>query len=82
MLEYYFTFRSVTTAQRAAELLSGFGITNKLCRTPKSMAGRGCGYSLRICQLWAGEAATLLRREAVSFQRIYQPGDPPTEVDL
>lgn len=82
MNEYYFTFRSITTAQLAAAALDRAGIPHVLLRTPKAMAGQGCGYSLRIAQMRAEQAARLLRQENITFQRIYQPGEIPVEVRL
>ena len=48
MHEYYFTFRSITTAQRARELLRRQKLPGVLLRTPKAMALQGCGHSLRV----------------------------------
>ena len=79
-MEQYITFRSITTAQRASALLMRNGIRHKLMRTPKSMAGNGCGYSLKLDGYWASAAAELFLREGIGYQRIYEPGDPPTEV--
>lgn len=82
MKDYYFTFRSITTARLAAAVLQRAGIPQTLLRTPKSMAGQGCGYSLRLPQNRGSEAAALLRRENLRFQRIYLPAEPPVEVML
>ena len=42
------TFRSVTPAQRAEQLLRRAGVRCELHRTPRYLAQQGCGYSLRI----------------------------------
>ena len=68
---YYVTFRSVTFAQRAEQLLQKNGIRSTLLRTPRWMEAQGCGYSLR---LWTHDIRTpvdLLRRNQVNFQRVY-----------
>jgi len=68
---YYITFRSVTFAQRAEQLLQKNGIRSTLLRTPRWMEVQGCGYSLR---LWTNDIRTpvvLLRRNQVNFQRVY-----------
>ena len=82
MHEYYFTFRSITTAQRARELLRRQKLPGVLLRTPKAMAVQGCGHSLRVPAGAAEQAARLRRQEEIRFQRRYLPGDPPTEVYL
>lgn len=82
MNDYYFTFRSITTARLAGAVLQRAGISYTLLRTPKSMAGQGCGYSLRLRQSQGGEAAAALRRAEVRFQRIYLQAEPPVEVIL
>ena len=77
---YYVTFRSVTHAQRAEQILKRESIRTTLLRTPKWMETKGCGYSLRI---WTNDIAwpvRLLRREQVPMQRVYiQTGDGTLE---
>ena len=82
MTAYYFTFRSVTTAQRAADCLRQAFILHTLTRTPKAMATQGCGYSLRVACVRSAEAASELRQAGIAWQRIYEPGEPPREVEL
>lgn len=85
MNDYYFTFRSITTAQTGAAALQAAGLRHVLLRTPKVMAQQGCGYSLRVAAAWAAQAAQCLRQAGASYQRIYQqaaPGDAPVEVVL
>ena len=48
MKNYYITFRSVTYAQQAEQILRRAGINCILLRTSRKMAMRGCGYSLRL----------------------------------
>ena len=48
MKSYYITFRSVTYAQQGEQILRRAGINCILMRTPRKMAMRGCGYSLRL----------------------------------
>ena len=68
---YYVTFRSVTHGQRGEKLLKHQGIRCSLQRTPKWMETRGCGYSLRIWTEDISQSLEILRREKVTFQRIY-----------
>lgn len=81
-MEHYITFRSLTTAQRASALLQRYGIAHRLQRTPKSMAGLGCGYSLKLAGWRSLEAVQLFREDGIAYQRVYQSGNPPTEVPV
>ena len=48
MYEYYFTFLSVTAAQRGMTDLLQRGIYAELVRTPRRVAENGCGYALKV----------------------------------
>ena len=71
MNESYITFRSVTYAQRGEILLKRTGVACMLQRTPKVLAEKGCGYSLRIQTRDAMAAVTILREHFVSFGKLY-----------
>lgn len=71
---YYITFRSVTFAQRGERLLQKRGIRCALLRTPKWMAEKGCGYSLRLWTSDVGPALDLLRQEQVPLGKVYIQG--------
>ena len=43
MYQYYFTFRSMTQAQRAVGLLRQAGVFPTLLRTPRAISSQGCG---------------------------------------
>ncbi len=75
---YYITFRSITLAQRGEELMRRAGIDSSLQRTPKSLAQRGCGYSLRVKDRDSLSAVTLLRDKGVNFGKLYAIGDDGT----
>ena len=80
MKSYYFTFRSVTLAQRGEQLLNQSGVRAVMLRTPKWMETKGCGYSLRIWTDDVRQPVNLLRRERVPMQRVYiQTGDGTLE---
>ena len=66
------TFRSVTPAQRAEQLLRSVGITYNLGRTPRWMEEQGCGYSLRTTE---PGAVTILRNHNIPFRRVYRQGE-------
>lgn len=69
MNAYYFTFRSVTPAQRAQRDLEQAGIPAQLTRTPGPLAENGCGYALRVPVSRGAEAARALRGAGV--QRLW-----------
>ena len=71
MKEYYVTFRSVTHGQRGERLLRSAGISCNLIRTPRWMEARGCGYSLRLKSGDISREVNLLRRENVTWQKMY-----------
>lgn len=66
---FYFTFRSVTAAQRGQRLLSSAGISAAIQRTPATLSVHGCGYCLRVSSRWVEQAAKTLRGSGV--QRCY-----------
>ena len=68
---YYITFRSVTYAQKAQQILNRNNITCTIQRTPRWMEAQGCGYALRI---WAKEplgAVNLLQTEKIPMRKLY-----------
>lgn len=65
------TFRSVTPAQRAEELLSDHGIRCTLQRTPRWMQEQGCGYSLRLSCGEVPRAMELLRQKKLPYRKLY-----------
>lgn len=64
MEEYLITARSVTHAQRMAQLLERRGLRVTVARTPMGLTGKGCGYVLRLRGQTHTEAALRLLREA------------------
>lgn len=66
---YYFTFRSVTAAQRGQRMLSSAGIPSTMQRTPATLSVHGCGHCLRVSPRWAAQAAKVLQGSGV--QRCY-----------
>lgn len=47
MYEYYFTFQSITHAQRALNELFRVGISAELIRSPKRLSAMGCSYTVK-----------------------------------
>ena len=76
------TFRSVTPAQRAEEMLRRAGVECTLQRTPKWMEEKGCGYSLRMDCRDMMTSAMLLRQSGIGFRKAYGLGDDGTPEEL
>ncbi len=69
--DFLITFRSVTFAQRGEGALQKMGIDCHLRRTPRELAGRGCGYCLHIRSRDALAAVELLRGLQIPFGKVY-----------
>lgn len=79
MSEYYFTFRSVTTATRAQRAMQELGVRTTLLRTPFPLRKQGCGYSLRLQE----QSLETARLHMSGYQRLYRKdGETWTEVSL
>lgn len=85
MNEFLITFRSMTQAQGGQRVLQYKGIANVLRRTPKSVADRGCGYSLSVNgQQTLQSAIRELRARGVFYSKIFRETEngEPEEVVL
>ena len=71
MKQCYVTFRSVTQAQRGRDVLKKGGVSVTLSRTPGSLQEKGCGYQLRLPELWLSKALSLLQGGQVPYSRVY-----------
>ncbi len=69
--DFLITFRSVTFAQQGERALQKMGIDCYLRRTPRELAGRGCGYCLTIRSRDALAAVELLRERQILFGKVY-----------
>ena len=78
------TFRSVTPAQRGESLLKRQGILCSLQRTPRVLADRGCGYSLRLRRSDLTQSLELLRQRGIAFGKAYcmDADGSPEEIGL
>ena len=76
------TFRSVTPAQRAEEVLQRAGVECTLRRTPKWMEEKGCGYSVQLNQTDVMAAAMLLRQAGIGFRKVYALSDSGAPEEL
>lgn len=73
------TFRSITPAQRAQNVLRQAGVDTGLQRTPRYMDGKGCGYCLRVRPRDRDRALGLLTRAGIEYWNVF-PGDTAGEV--
>ena len=71
MLYYLTVCRSLTYAQRTAAALERAGITARILRSPKSVAGEGCSHSVKISQRSLPDALRVLQRTNLEPKRIY-----------
>ena len=71
MLYYLIVCRSLTDAQRTAAALERAGITVRVLRSPKSIAGEGCSHSVKVSQRSLPDALRVLERASLSPKRIF-----------
>lgn len=72
MFDFYFTFHSVTGAQRAECALVHNGVRVAILRSPKFLSMKGCGYALRVKGSAGRQAADILRRERAPYDSVYR----------
>ena len=84
MLYYLIVCRSLTYAQRTAAALERTGITARVLRSPKSIAGEGCSHSVKISQRSLPEALLVLQRADLAPKRVFSKdvGGDYQEVEL
>ncbi len=76
------TFRSVTPAQRAEDVLRRAGVVCTIQRTPKWMEEKGCGYSLQMDCTDMMTASMLLRQAGIQFRKAYNLRENGTPEEL
>ena len=76
------TFRSVTPAQRAENLLYRNGIGCNMQRTQSWMEEQGCGYSLRIRQKDVANSVSFLHHHKIPFRKVYVYHEDGTAEEL
>lgn len=72
MYDYYFTFRSMTQAQRAVSALRQTGIFAALIRTPRAISTKGCGYSIQVGGDVVYRTAEVLRANLILHEKAYR----------
>lgn len=71
MLYYLIVCRSLTYAQRTAAALERAGITARVLRSPKEIAGDGCSHSVKISQRNLPDALRVLEKVALQPKRVF-----------
>lgn len=71
MLHYLIVCRSLTYAQRSAAILERAGITARVQRSPKSIAGEGCGHCVRTTQSRLPDALRLLAEAGLHPKHVF-----------
>lgn len=71
MVYYLIVCRSLTYAQRTAAVLERAGITARILRSPKSIAGEGCSHAVKVSERSLADALRLLRRAELTPRRVY-----------
>ena len=71
-MEYYLLLcRSVTYAQRTAQILQRAGLRNRMQRAPREVTGRGCAYAIRVAGRDLATALRQLSREMFPPDSVY-----------
>jgi len=73
MMQYSFTFQSLTQAQTALHHIRRRGIDAALKRTPAQFSARGCGYAVSVGERTVSAAAATLHGMGVSYRGLYRP---------
>ena len=71
MLQYLLMCRSLTYAQRASRLLERSGITAIVSKIPKSAAGSGCNYCIKVSEKRLTSALEILNTSGLGPSRIF-----------
>lgn len=71
MVYYLIVCRSLTYAQRTAAVLERVGITAHILRSPKMIAGEGCGYSVKVAQRNLSDALRILVQAGLGPKRVF-----------
>lgn len=63
--------RSLTYAQRASKLLDKSGITATVTKIPKSAAGSGCNYCIKVSERRLTDALEILNYNSLGPIRVF-----------
>lgn len=71
MVYYLIICRSLTYAQRTAQVLERAGISAHILRSPKAIVGEGCGYSVKISERNLTDSMIILNRVGLPPRQIF-----------
>ena len=74
MDHYLFTARSITQAQRMAQVLGQAGIRAGVQRLPVGLSTQGCAYGVRIEPKWYERALSLVQSRGMGPSKIFRYG--------
>ena len=69
-MQYLFMCRSLTSAQKAASILTRSGINAAVVKAPQRLAAGGCGYAVSVYRRFE-EVKTLLLNSNILKGKIY-----------
>lgn len=72
MFDYYFTFSSITFAQRAQQALVRERLSGLLGRAPKNMSSKGCGYAIKLRAADGKRAAAAFLKWNTPYHAVYR----------
>ena len=62
---------SLTYAQKTSAALERAGIANRIIRSPRALAGRGCSHSVRLAQRDLPRALRVLQMAGLEVRRVF-----------
>ena len=78
----FITFRSITPAQRAEQLLGRSGFSSYLRRTPRWMEQKGCGYGVQVPSSTIYSCVDLLKKAGIPYGKVYLMTDKENAEEL
>ena len=71
MVYYLIICRSLTYAQRTAQVLERAGITAHILRSPRSVSGEGCSHAVKVSERNLADALAILGRVGLPPKRVF-----------
>lgn len=65
--------RSVTYAQRAKRILEKHGIGAYVIKPDATLVGNGCGFAVKVPELYLAETLDILSRQNFEIGKVYVP---------
>lgn len=72
-MDYYlFTARSITQAQRMAQVLGRSGIRSGIQRLPVGLSTQGCAYGVKIETKWYEQSLSLVQSAGLGPVKVFR----------